>query len=338
MKKTINVLIICLIFFCFSNYRGDWCFAQEKASVPYSGIITGDSVSVRSGPGVNFEKLRKMDQGDAVLVVDPQNEQWLKIKLPRNSKAFVHKDFLVVENSVYGVISGERVNVRAGEGTNFNIIGQLNPDDRVEIILKGRDWFQIYPYENCFAWVHRDFVKKSGPAKIYIDNEAEKREGFKLLIEAEIFEKENKTAAIDKRDISPIIQKYKLILRDYAQSPANEKTRLHIERLSKINTQIQRPQGQTNNEPGTEKSKKAILMQPDSKPDAQGKITEAGKFFNRPGTHRLVKDGRTHYFLKSETVNLNDHTYHQVQIWGQIKSSEKSKIPVIEVDFIKNLN
>ncbi|MFH1093372.1 MAG: SH3 domain-containing protein [Candidatus Omnitrophota bacterium] len=338
MIKNIKLLCICLFFSCLTNYSGGWGFAQEKLSPPYSAIITGDSVSLRSGPGLNFEKLRKMDKDSTVLVVDSDHAEWLKVSLPRNSNAFVHKDFISVENSVYGVITGKRVNVRAGEGTNFNVIGQLNPGNRVEIILKDKDWFQIYPYENCFAWVHRDFVKESGSAKIYIDIEAKKREGLKLLIEAEIFEQENKAAAINSRDLSPIIQKYKVIIRDYAQSPANERANAHIEHLSQIKMQIKNPESQTKNGQETENNKKAISIQPNTKPDAEGKIDEAGKFFNRPGTHRLMKDGKTQYFLKSETVNLNDYTYHQVQIWGKIISSKKSAAPVIEVNFIKKLN
>ncbi len=338
MKKAINLLLIFLIFACFVNYTGAWCLAQQKVSAPYSGIITGDSVNLRSGPGVNFEILRKMNKGNSVLVVDSEDAQWLKVRLPRNSNAFVHKDFLRVENSVYGVITGKRVNVRAGEGTNFNVIGQLNPKDRVEVIRRGKNWFHIYPYANCFAWIHRDFVKKGGPAKIYIDNEAKKREGFMLLLEAENFERQNRAAALNNRDLSPIIQKYKVIIRDYAQSPANERARLHIARLAEIKKQIKKKEARNKIEQKTERAKKPIITPTKNKPDAQGKITEAGRFFNRPGTHRLVKNGRTYYFLKSKAVNLNDYIYHQVQVWGKIKSSKKSKIPVIEVDFIKKLN
>ncbi len=322
----------------YVNYTGRVCFAQEKDTTPYTAVITGDSVNLRSGPGLNFERLRKMNKGNLVLVTDANNPQWLKVKLPRNSNAFVHKDFLSIENSVYGVITGERVNVRAGEGTNFNVIGQLNPKDRVEIIRGAKEWVQIYPYKNCFAWVHKDFIKRSGPAKIYIENEAKKREGFKFLLEAEKFEKQNIAAALKNKNLSPIIQKYKVIIRDFAQSPANERARLHIERLRKIKMQLKKQEAQKKVVQKKEEEKKGLVSQRKSKPIAQGKITEAGKFFNRPGTHRLVKDGKTHYFLKSNTVNINDYIYHQVQVWGKIKSSKKSKIPVIEVDYIKKLN
>ncbi len=335
MKKTITLLLISLIFCFLPNSSA---FAQNTNSEPFTGKITADSVNLRSGPGVNFEILRKMDTGNEVLVVGIVNNEWIKVSLPRNSKAFVHKDFIKQENSIYGVIKGKKVNVRAGEGTNFNVLGQLNPDNHVEIIVKGKDWFGIYPYTNCLAWVHKDFVKKTGPAKNYIDNEAKKREGLKLLIEAENFEKKSKAAALKSNDFSPIIQKYKVIIRDYAQSPANEIARSHIERLAKIILQIKKAEIKLKADIETAKDKKTILSQPSTKADAQGKITETGKFFNRPGTHRLIKDGQTHYFLKSDTVNINDYTYHQVQVWGKIKSSKKSKIPVIEVDFIKKLN
>ena len=334
MKKNIQAVLISILFIFIS---GTLCFAQDKNTGSYSGVITADSVNLRSGPGVNFEILRKLDKGNTVLVLEADNE-WLKLSLPRNSNAFIHKDFIKAENSIFGVITGKRVNIRAGEGTNFNIIGQLNTEDQVEIIRKGTDWFHIYPYENCFAWVHKDFVKKSGAAKDYVDNEIKKREGLKLLIEAETFEKTSKQAAINSKDLSPIIQRYKVIIRDYAQSPANESARSHIERLAKITLQIKQTEAQDKAALETPRAKKgALSQQPNSSPDAQGKIIEAGRFFNRPGTHRLTKNGKTIYFLKSDKLNINDYTYHLVQVWGKI-ISKKSKIPVIEVDFIKKLN
>ncbi|MCK4994235.1 MAG: SH3 domain-containing protein [Candidatus Omnitrophica bacterium] len=338
MKKTIDLILISLIFGLIVSSSGSWCIAQVTDENSYSGIIIADSVNLRSGPGVNFEILRKINKGNSVLVLGTVNNEWVKLSLPRNSNAFIHKDFVQVENNIFGVITAKRVNVRAGEGTNFNVIGQLNPENRVEIILKGKDWLQVYPYTNCFAWVHKDFIKKSGPAKSYIDSEAKKREGLKLLIEAETFEKQSKAAEINSKDLSPIIQKYKVIIRDYAQSPANEIARRHINRLTKSIMPIKKPAIQTKVNLEKPINKKEILVQPNTKPDAQGKITEAGKFFNRPGTHRLVKHGRTHYFLKSDKVDINAFTYHQVQVWGKIKSSKKSKIPIIEVDFIKKLN
>lgn len=338
MKKPIKLLFITFIIGIICSSTGILGLAQGAETPQYRAIITGDSVNLRSGPGVNFEILRKMNKGNAVLVVGPGKNDWLKVNLPRNSKAFIHKKFLSVKNSIYGIVNASRVNIRAGEGTRFNVIGQLNTEDIVEIVLQGKEWIQIFPYSNCFAWVHKDFVKKSGSAKSYINNEAKKREGLKLLIEAENFEKNSKASAINNKDLSPIIQKYKVIIRDYAQSPANKIARSHIDRLAKIILQIKKPAKKAKANLETPRVKKAILSQPNTKPDAQGKIIEAGKFFNRPGTHRLVKNGRTHYFLKSKTVDINQYTYHQAQVWGKIISSKRSKIPIIEVDFIKKLN
>lgn len=336
MKKITFLLLAVFFLSAWVGLGVNYSQAEEINFSSYTAEVTADSVNVRSGPGENFEILRKMNSGEPVLIVDKKLD-WFKIELPRNAKAFIHSEFVTTKSLIFGLINAENVNVRAGRGTNFNIIGQLNKDDQVEILERSQDWYHVFPYKNCFAWINEKYVKKQGPAKIYTDTENRYREGWKLLYEAENFEMANKQAAVKDNDISAILQKYNVIVRDYPQSMASIRAQRHIADLKRIKFVLKKKETPAPIKQNAEK-KPVTLSMPTDKPIAQGRIMESGRFFKRPGTHKLVQGNKTEFFLKSDILDINEYIYHESQVWGKIISSEKSKIPLIDVTFIKKLN
>ncbi|MFH1459604.1 MAG: SH3 domain-containing protein [Candidatus Omnitrophota bacterium] len=340
---------------------------QNSELKKYTGIITADSVNLRSGPGLNFEILRKVDCGDLVLVVDKELA-WVKLKLPRNCNSYVHKEYITALNDISGQTTSDRVNVRAGCGTEFNVIGQLNKQDPFEIVDFDGDWVKIYPYTNCFAWVHEDFVKMQGAAEIYEKVENIKKESVSLLISAEEFEKIYLAEQNQSNDKAPILQKYQAIMRDYPKSEAANIAKKHIEQLvdsATPETEIKPAETidpQLNPSPNTVKktksaekkifvSKKTVLINtpvkadivqlplPKEEPIAQGKLLDAGRVLNRTGTHKLYdKDKQIIYDLKSSLLDLNKFIYYKVKIWGKIDNDKNHKHPLIEVSYIQKLN
>ncbi|MFH1063236.1 MAG: SH3 domain-containing protein [Candidatus Omnitrophota bacterium] len=340
MKKTIfNILLIGCVFI-FSSLANDSAFSREAENQVFTGIINDNSVNIRSGPGVNFEILRKMDKDELVLVLGNELD-WYKLKLPRNSKAYIHNQFIKMGDTNYGYINTDRVNVRAGKGTNFNVIGQLNANDLVEVIDQDNEWAQIFTDINCFAWAHKDFVNNHGPASIYISKENVNQEAWKLLQQAKQFEQASGITDTDEKQAA-CIQKYNAIIRDYPQTIAANSAKKCITRLSKIIPVIKKPEPVSDelvkNQAQIQTEKKRLLVKPATNPIAQGKVVESGRFFYRPGTHKLIENNQTGYFLKSDTIDLNSYIYHNVQIWGKIISSDKTKIPTIEVEYVNQLN
>ncbi|MBU1044218.1 MAG: SH3 domain-containing protein [Candidatus Omnitrophica bacterium] len=350
-KKLFPILFLCFVFI-FSAYFVKPVFSQQAESKVFTGIIKDDSVNIRSGPGVNFEILRKMDKNDLVLVQDSTLD-WYKIKLPRNSKAYISKDFLRMDGTSLGYSNADRVNVRAGKGTNFNVIGQLSKNDLVEVIEVDNEWAQIFSDNNCFAWVHKEFLNFNGPDTIYIAQENKNQEAWKLLQQAKMFEQSEGgiTESNDKR--AACIQKYNAIIRDYPQTSAANSAKKYISMLSMkqpVAKAVVQPVAvpeppktlttesvKTPNKSDQQAPKK-VLIKPASNPIAQGKLIESGRFFFRPGTHKLMENNQEKYFLKSEDIDLNTYIYHTVQIWGKIVSSDKTKIPIIEVEYVNQIN
>jgi len=50
---------------------------------------------------------------------------------------------------------------------------------------------------------------------------------------------------------------------------------------------------------------------------ASGEIVASGRFFGRRGTHKIIRDGITLYYLQSSKYNLNLYLEYQVKIWGR---------------------
>jgi len=348
--KLFPILLFCIVFICSTIFITR-CFALEVINKSFTGMINDNSVNIRSGAGVNFEILRKMDKTELVLV-QASILDWYKIKLPRNSKAFVHKEFISMDGKSFAHINADRVNVRAGKGTNFNVLGQLNEKDLIEVVEPGRAWTQIFSEKHCYAWVNKNFVTNQGPATIYTSKENVNQEAWKLLQQAKTFEQSNNGITDITEKKAACIQKYKAIIRDYPKTAAAISAKKHITILSRKKAITKKPKAvvpkSVKIEPPKQATKqvkpqvvnqaKNVLVKPNGNPIAQGKIIEAGRFFFRPGTHKLIKNDQIKYFLKSKTINLNTYIYHKIQVWGKIISSDKTKIPTIEVEYVNQLN
>jgi uncharacterized protein YgiM (DUF1202 family) len=56
-------------------------------------------------------------------------------------------------------ITGDRVKIRSGPGTNFYECGYLNKGDRVKVVAKQFSWSRVVPPAGCFSWISMQYVK-----------------------------------------------------------------------------------------------------------------------------------------------------------------------------------
>ena len=229
----------------------------------------------------------------------------------------------------------------------------------MELLGEHEDWVKIYPRGKCYAWVHRDFTEKKGPASLYEKNELKREEPANLLLEAETYEQQIKDSETDterQARMSELTQKYKAIVRDYPKSAAAQIADKHLSALTPAETAAKKAEAKNTEEEKTpaagktknaktkkspeapEKKKTVKKEMPATPPIASGKVLDSGRFFNRKGTHKLLdKNNKLIYYLKSEDIDLNEFVYHQTEIWGEIKNP-KARVPLIIVDFARKLN
>lgn len=60
-----------------------------------------------------------------------------------------------------GKVTAERVNVRAGSGTNYKILTVARKDEILVVFTKKGEWLKIECPERCKVWVHSRYVKRN---------------------------------------------------------------------------------------------------------------------------------------------------------------------------------
>lgn len=135
------------------------------------GTVTATQLNVRSGPGQNYDRIKSLNQNDRVQIMQQikvGNTNW-----GYTSGGWVSMDYISVDGSTggntggntgtttgrTGVVTGSAVNIRAGAGTNYDIVGSKSSGDTVTILETaaandGRIWGRI-----DLGWICMDYVR-----------------------------------------------------------------------------------------------------------------------------------------------------------------------------------
>ncbi len=100
------------------------------------GLVTGDTLNVRSGPGAGYDKvdsLKSMDRVNVLHTIKIGNDTWGCIKGGWISMAYVYVDGTTAEGAGTGTVTGDQVNIRTGPGTTYGSAGSLNSGDKIKI-------------------------------------------------------------------------------------------------------------------------------------------------------------------------------------------------------------
>ena len=137
--------------------------------IPGPATITGDNVNVRGKASFVGEIIARLKKGDGVTVIEQvirekpkagEPSQWAKIGYPTNHHVWVHATYIDASNKV---VLPNRLNVRAGPGENYSIVGLIEKGAPVkEISVKG-NWVEIEAPAGAYAFVAARYVKQEGP-------------------------------------------------------------------------------------------------------------------------------------------------------------------------------
>lgn len=131
-------------------------FAQETATV------SRNRVNVRAQPTTNSEVLTQLNEGDKVTVFEEitapnaragEPAVWAKIKLPANTPLWVFSGGLEEHT-----VKVSRLNLRAGPGENYSILGRLDKGEKVTEIRSIEDWMEIEAPDSLHAYVDASYL------------------------------------------------------------------------------------------------------------------------------------------------------------------------------------
>ncbi len=89
--------------------------------------------------------------------------QWAKIALPFSTSVWVNNSFI---NGTTKMVVPKRLNLRAGSGENFSILGVIEQGTLVNEITKRGAWTQIEPPTNAYAFVAAMYLKQEASGNL----------------------------------------------------------------------------------------------------------------------------------------------------------------------------
>ena len=148
--------------------------ATEPASalVPGPAQVTVSNLIVRGQAGLQGEAIAHLFKGDAVTVLSQINldkhaadepAQWAKIAYPASASVWVSAKYIDTTNSV---VLAKKLNLRAGPGENYSVVGVIERGAPVSKVSTKNDWMKIEAPTNAYAFVAAKYLKQEAPAPV----------------------------------------------------------------------------------------------------------------------------------------------------------------------------
>jgi len=139
--------------------------------VPGQAVVSANHVNVRSKAGLVGEVLTHVTNGTPVTVIEEvhlkksgpdEPSAWAKILLPPETHVWVKSSLIDPNNTV----ASKKVNLRAGPGEAYGIVGTLQKGDAVQTIETKNDWTQIHAPTNAYAFMAAQYLKQDEGATV----------------------------------------------------------------------------------------------------------------------------------------------------------------------------
>ncbi|MBF0484512.1 MAG: hypothetical protein HQL25_07400 [Candidatus Omnitrophica bacterium] len=153
--KTISVVFWCLIALLL--LQSDLVSAEEQ--FPFVAETVSDLVNVRASQSPDFESLYQARIGTKFVVVG-KLYSWYKVELPMDAVVYVAAKYVqLCSDNTEGVITGDKVNVRAKQDVDGTAVGRVLKGDKISVLKVALDWLSIRPPSGSFGWVKIDSLK-----------------------------------------------------------------------------------------------------------------------------------------------------------------------------------
>ncbi|MHC4531487.1 MAG: SH3 domain-containing protein [Planctomycetota bacterium] len=218
MQSRINFfLLVIILSSAWIIFAGEAVIGAEVGveGYPYAAEITGDNVNMRSGPGTNYYRCGKLNQGARVDVVGSQFS-WSRIVPPEGSFSWISQYVSInADDESTGTVTGNAVRVYAGSSElkpihSTTVQLRLDRDDKVKLLLgEEGDYYKILPPAGSYLWVSTQYTKSIG-AIGEVAEAVEKPVVEKPKAEAESVKKPTAPTVVQRPEADPSVEAKKL--------------------------------------------------------------------------------------------------------------------------------
>ena len=147
-------------------------------------VLTTTDLNFRKDPSSESEKILQFPTNTELQVVAITNNDWLLVKY-NDTLGYVHKDYtmslLEVAKEQYPdlnieelatqkvVYSNTTLNIRNGNSTDFDQIGQLEKYESVRVLGEYEEWYFIMTNDYSFGFISKEYTKTLDGVYIIVD-------------------------------------------------------------------------------------------------------------------------------------------------------------------------
>jgi uncharacterized protein YgiM (DUF1202 family) len=133
---------------------------------PGAAQVAVNDLNVRGQAGLKGEVVAHLQKGDVVAVLSQLNldkhatgepAQWAKIALPASNHVWVNTKYI---DATTKTVSAKKLNLRAGPGENFSVLGVVEQGTAVNVINTKGAWSEIKPPASAYAFVAAMYLKQ----------------------------------------------------------------------------------------------------------------------------------------------------------------------------------
>jgi uncharacterized protein YgiM (DUF1202 family) len=129
--------------------------------------VQADRVNVRGQPSLIGEVITQLKSGDSITILEEikvakpkpgEPTNWFRIQMPVNTPVWVFASYIDPTNKT---VLPPKLNVRAGAGDNFSVVGQIVRGDVVKEIRLSENWMEIETPKSAYGFVASEFIAKA---------------------------------------------------------------------------------------------------------------------------------------------------------------------------------
>lgn len=142
----LNAAIILLSILFFS-------FGSAQAQTRYS--VSASIANIRSGPGLEYTILWKVERNHPLNVIKTQGE-WSQFIDFEGDKGWIHRQLINKTPAV--IVIRENCNIRSGPGTNHPVVFTSNRGVPFKVLERRGAWINIEHADGDKGWIFNDLV------------------------------------------------------------------------------------------------------------------------------------------------------------------------------------
>jgi cell wall-associated NlpC family hydrolase len=178
-----------------SAFYGDGSVAEEATADDFIFTDTGmalgapvntryapisvDIANLRSGPGINYDRIAKLQQGQTVRLLG-KNGDWYQIETKGGQTGWLHGELVDVNEAAstslmtvkasaapakarVGTTTDSNVNLRSGPSTEYKIVTRLPAGIKLEVLGQQDGWYRVSTPKGTTGWITDDFFRLGQP-------------------------------------------------------------------------------------------------------------------------------------------------------------------------------